>query len=150
MGTRGGIWGLSSLEDGTLSWGPSWVCGVDGHEAEIWGGEFAAAPVGTLSLLMHSCCSCWKISADWEKEVVSAWLCLLGRKRLSSRAVLSGAREARTSWSTFCPEGRASSGIVLCSSSCCCSELLMELTCVERELHTNYGLIGWRWFQSRK
>lgn len=138
MGTRGGIWGLSSLEER--------VCGVWGYEAELWDGELdrAALPVGTLSLLMHSCWSSWKISADWEKEVDRTWLCLLGRKRLSSRPGLSGPLETRASPSPFCPEDRASSGLQtsLCSSSCCCSKLLMELTFVEeKDLQLQYTLL---------
>lgn len=147
MGTRGGIWGLSS-EERTVCCSPSWVCGVWGHKAELWHGELdrAALPVGTLSLLMHSCWSSWKISADWEKEVDRPWLCLLGRKRLSSKPALSVPLETRTSPSTFCPRQRASSGWLtsLCSSSCCCSELLMELTFVERftrDLQPNYMII---------
>lgn len=140
MGTRGGIWGLSSLEDRIFSWCPPWVCGVCGQDAGIWDGELdrAALPVGTLSLLMHSCWSSWKISADWEKEVDKLWFCLLGRKRLSSRVGLSGSRETRASPSTFCPEERASPGpwTSCCSSSCCCSELLIELTFVEKRFIT--------------
>lgn len=146
MGTRGGIWGLSSLEEKTLCWCPSWVCGVWGQEVELWDGELdrAALPLGTLSLLMHSCWSSWKISADWEKEEDRAWLCLLGRKRLSSRPDLSVPLETRASLSTFCVEIRASAGLwaSLCSSSGCCSELLMELTFVEKQdLRLQYILL---------
>lgn len=139
MGTRGGIWGLSSVVEGTLCCCPSWVCGV--WDSEL---DWAALPVGTLSLLMHSCWSSWKISADWEKEEDRLWLCLLGRKRLSSRPGLSGLLETRASPSTFCPGERTSSErMSLCSSSCCCSELFIELTFVGKEdFNTNVGQIS--------